>query len=88
MRMDQLRSILLAFLENRQPSLLRALEATWVDMSSDARKAYKQGVQDGVALAESLAEVSEHDGWHRTDPFIDWSGVRKALTAYVEVILR
>lgn len=45
-------------------------------------------VQDGVALAESLAEVSEHDGWHRTDPFIDWSGVRKALTAYVEVILR
>lgn len=57
-------------------------------MSKSEWDAYKQGVQDGVALAESYAEISEHDGWSRTDPRIDWEPVRKVLAAYIEVILR
>lgn len=86
----KLRCVLLAFLErgHRPEPLVKALEAAREDMSKSEWDAYKQGVQDGVALAESYAEISEHDGWSRTDPRIDWEPVRKVLAAYIEVILR
>ena len=41
--------------------------------------AYERGMRDGVALAETHAEVSERDAWTRVAPYIDWSYVRKKL---------
>lgn len=79
--------VLLAFMENRRD--LVAIKNAAIDgMSKEALDAYKQGVRDGLVLAESGAEVSEHDGWTRCDPFIDWGPVRRSVTAYLEVILR
>jgi hypothetical protein len=28
-----------------------------------------------VERAKALAEVSESDGWHKTEPYIDWSAL-------------
>ena len=38
-------------------------------------------MREGFELAVEYAEVSEHDGWHRVDPFVDWGVARKALDA-------
>lgn len=29
--------------------------------------------QHGIEKAKALAEVSESNGWHRVEPYIDWS---------------
>lgn len=31
-----------------------------------------EGLREGFDLAEENAEVSDSDGWHKLDPFIDW----------------
>lgn len=81
--------LLLAFLErgHRPGPLVDALEAAREKMSPETWGAYRAGVRAGVELAQSYAEVSEHDGWSRTDPRIDWEPVRKALAAYIDVVL-
>lgn len=38
-------------------------------------------IQQGFDIAYDNAEVSEHDGWHRVGPFIEWGVARKALDA-------
>ncbi len=40
-----------------------------------------QGLRDGFNLAEEDAEISTHDGWHTTEPNIDWSIARERLTS-------
>ena len=43
------------------------------------REARAEGIREGVELAKEHAEVSEHDGWHKHNPIIDWQFVDTEL---------
>jgi hypothetical protein len=40
----------------------------------------RAGLADGFAIAEDNAEISTHDGWHVTEPTIEWGDARKKLS--------
>lgn len=43
------------------------------------RSVAESSLRSGFELARENAEVSESDGWHRTDPYIYWDVAEKAL---------
>jgi len=47
---------------------------------------YESGMRAGFEVAVENAEVSEHDGWQRTAPFVEWGPARKALEARVAAV--
>jgi len=50
-------------------------------IACELRGARPASIQQGFDLAYDNAEISEHDGWHRVAPFIEWGIARKALDA-------
>jgi predicted RNA-binding Zn ribbon-like protein len=45
------------------------------------RAVVRKATQDGYDFAENKAEISEHDGWHRTDPRIEWPDYSEQVAA-------
>ena len=43
------------------------------------KQAYIDGLRAGFDIAVSEAEISTHDGWHVTSPYIDWDDARKKM---------
>jgi hypothetical protein len=50
------------------------------------RAALPEAFDAGYAFAYDQAEVSEHDGWHRTDPRIEWPSDEKLTAARLRSI--
>ncbi len=71
----------LAFLESRDEKLV-AKDAEIERLTVGIEKA----MRDGFELAVDNAEISEHDGWHRTDPRNDWDYARKQLDERIATI--
>jgi hypothetical protein len=51
-------------------------------VQADAKaEGWREGLQAGFDIARDNAEISEHDGWHRTGPRNDWTVAEKELAA-------
>lgn len=50
------------------------------------RAAEERGLRRGFQIAEEHADVSEHNGWHRTDPHVEWDGARRKLAEAVTAL--
>lgn len=60
------------------PALAAAIRSLTAERDA-LRVALATSLHDGFNIAEDHAEVSTWDGWHVTDPRIDWHDARKAL---------